>query len=75
MPMKHVLTAKEYSFSFEKACRFREGLQDALSIYKEVYDRKKLSPSSQAMSYFKPSTLSTALTKRLLYRKGFVLGV
>ena len=31
---------ENYDFNFERARRFRAALQDVLSTYKELYDRK-----------------------------------
>lgn len=34
------MTAEKYDSNFERTCKFRAGLQDALSVYKERGDRK-----------------------------------
>lgn len=33
------MIAEKYDFNFERALRFKAGLQDVLSAYKELYDR------------------------------------
>ncbi|XP_059839905.1 tigger transposable element-derived protein 1-like [Hypanus sabinus] len=55
------MIAEKYDFNFERACRFRAGLQDVLSAYKELYDRKMCeAKQSSILSFFKPSTSATA---------------
>lgn len=55
------MITEKYGFNFERAHKFRAGLQDVLSSYKELYERK-LHKAKQLckMSYFQPSTLATA---------------
>ncbi|XP_062887428.1 general transcription factor II-I-like isoform X3 [Mobula hypostoma] len=55
------MIAEKYDFNFERTRRFRAGLQDVLSAYKELYDKKMhKAKQSSVLSYFKPSTSATA---------------
>lgn len=55
------IIAEKHDLNFERARRFRTGLQDVLSVYKELYDGKIRDAKRLSMqSYFKPSTSATA---------------
>lgn len=56
-----MIAEKVYDFNFERACRFRASLQDVLSAYKQLHDRKMHEDKqSSILSCFKPSTSATA---------------
>lgn len=42
------MTAEKYGFNFERAPRFRAGLQNVLSAYKELHKKRSVRLSSQA---------------------------
>lgn len=42
------VTAEKYGFNFERQPRFRAGLQNVLSAYKELHKRRSVRLSSQA---------------------------
>ena len=55
------LIAEKHDFNFDRARTFRAGLQDVLSIYKELYDGKMCkAKQASILSYLKPSTSATA---------------
>ena len=46
------MIAEKYDFNFERTHKFRAGLQDVLSVYKELYDRKtREAKQSSILSY------------------------
>ena len=55
------MITEKYDFNFERAHEFRAGLQDVLSSYKELYDRKiHKAKQSCKMWYFQRFTLAIA---------------
>ncbi|XP_062926341.1 tigger transposable element-derived protein 1-like [Mobula hypostoma] len=55
------MIAEKYDFNFERARRFRAGLQDVLSAYKKLYDLKmREAQQSSILSFFKLCTSATA---------------
>lgn len=54
-----ILTAEKYGFNSESVQSFRACLQDNVSAYKELYDRKVHEAKQSSMLLcFKPSTLA-----------------
>lgn len=50
------MIAEKYDFNFERTHKFRAGLQDVLSVYKGLYDRKMgEAKQSSILSYSSPS--------------------
>lgn len=65
------MTAEKYDFSFERTCKFRAGVQDALSAYKEQCDRKVCqAKQSSTLSYSSLSQQPEQTTELSLGHQG-----